>query len=295
MDPIAFTAVIVLLLLVMGGVIFPIWVAKTVNHRPKRTFVDDYFITPFELQVPFENIEFKTFDGVTLRGWWMPGTNRHVILGCSGKDGTKDDLIGIGSALWRAGYSVLLFDCRDRGESDQARRTMGFIEQLDAEAAISYAKNRKPDARLGMLGFSMGAVLAILAAAVDDAVQAVVADSPFTSLDQLVGGRLKAKHIPALPLMPVVNFWNKVLYGYSLQAVRPLDLVSRISPRPILVIHGEKDTLIPLSSAKQIYAHAGEPKYFWQVRGADHCGAYFADRKTYMEKVTAFFLEALIE
>lgn len=144
-----------------------------------------------------------------------------MILGCSGKDGTKDDLIGIGSALWRAGFSVLLFDCRDRGESDRARRTLGFIEQLDAAAAISYAKNRMPDARLGMLGFSMGAVLAIL------------------------------------------------------------------------VIHGEKDTLIPLSSAKQIYAHAGEPKYFWQVLGADHCGAYFADRKTYMEKVTAFFQDHL--
>ena len=66
-----FAAGIILLLLVIGCVIFPIWVAKTVNHRPKRTFLDDYFITPLELQVPFENIEFKTSDGATLGGWWI--------------------------------------------------------------------------------------------------------------------------------------------------------------------------------------------------------------------------------
>ncbi|MFP4532481.1 MAG: alpha/beta hydrolase [Desulfobacterales bacterium] len=289
----AYAAGIIILLLFIGGVVFPIWVVRRVHHRPKRTFLDDYFITPFELQVPFENIEFKTSDGVNLRGWWMPGKNRNVILGCSGKDGTKDDLIGIGSALWRAGYSVLLFDCRDRGESDSAPRTLGFIERLDAEAAISFAKNRMPDGRIGMLGFSMGAVQTILAAATDEAVQAVVADSPYSSLYALVADRLKAKHIPAQPLMPIVNFWNKVLYGYSLQAVRPVAQVNRIAPRPIMLIHGEKDTLIPLASAQQIYTYAGEPKFFWRVEGADHCGAYFADRKTYMEKVVAFFLDHL--
>lgn len=295
MESILFAAGVIILLLVIGGVIFSLYVARTLNRRPERTFLDDYFITPFELQVPFENIEFRASDGAVLRGWWMPGKNRSVILGCSGKDGAKDDLVGIGSALWRAGFSVMLFDCRDRGESDTAPRTLGFVEQLDAEAALQYAQNRMPEARIGMLGFSMGAALAIMAAAENETIQAVVADSPYSSLHALVGDRLKAKHIPAKPVMPVVNLWNQLLYAYSLHAVRPIDKVKRIAPRPILIIHGEKDGLIPLSSAQQIYAYACEPKSFWMVQGADHCGAYFADRKAYMEKVTAFFLEALGE
>lgn len=282
---------IIVLFLIMGGIILPVFVTLSINWRPRKTYLDDYFITPYELQVPFENICFTTSDGITIRGWWMQGRSNNIVIGCSGKDGTKDDLIGVGTAIWRAGHSVLLFDCRDRGESDSAPRTLGYSERLDVEAAVKYAEKRMPGARVGILGFSMGAALAIMAAAEDRNIRAVVADSPYSSLYELVRARLKSKHISAFTVMPLVNLWNRLIYRYSLHEVNPMDQVKKITPRPLMIIHGEMDSIVPVSSAKNIYKNAGEPKELWIVNGADHCGAYFADRKTYMDRVATFFTD----
>src|SRR6056297_171886 len=285
-------ACIIGLLLIMGlGVMLPVYVAWSVNQRPRRTFLDDYFITPYELQVPFENIGFETSDGLILRGWWMQGRSGNIVLGCLGKDGTKDDLIGVGTAIWRAGHSVFLFDCRDRGESESAPRTLGYIECLDVEAAVKYAKQRQPGAKLGVLGFSMGAALAIMAAANDGDIRAVVADSAYNRLYDLVRARVRSTPISVFTLMPLVNLWNRLIFKYSLHAVDPAAKVRRMAPRPLLIIHGAADSIVPVSAAKDIYKNAGDPKELWIVAGADHCGAYFADRKTYMDRVAAFFTE----
>ncbi|MFW5861268.1 MAG: alpha/beta hydrolase [Spirochaetota bacterium] len=291
MEWILFIAGILLLIMV---VVLPVIITVMMNRRPGRSYLDSYYITPFELQVPFENICFTTTDDVTLRGWWMNGSTGSVVIGCSGRDGTKADLIGIGTAIWRSGHSVLLFDCRDRGESDSAPRTLGYSEQLDVEAATRYAKGRMPGAPMGMLGFSMGAALAIMAAAGNGHIRAVVADSPYASLYELVRDRLRSSRIPAAPVMPVVNLFNRLLYGYNLHDVNPSRDVKKISPRPILLIHGELDSVIPVSSVQQVYRKAGDPKELWISQKADHCGTYFMDRQAYMERVAGFFTRHLV-
>ena len=282
------------ILLLITGIVLPVIITVMMNRRPQRSYLDSYFITPFELQVPFENISFTTADGVTLRGWWMNGSTGSVVIGCSGRDGTKADLIGIGTAIWREGHSVLIFDCRDRGESDSAPRTLGYSEQLDVEAATRFANDRLPEATMGMLGFSMGAALAIMAAAGNGHIQAVVADSPYASLFELVRDRLRSTGIPAAPVMPMVNLFNRLLYGYNLHDVNPSRDVQKISPRPILLIHGELDSVIPVSSVQRVYLNAGEPKELWISQKADHCGTYFLDRQAYMERVAGFFTRHLV-
>ena len=282
------------ILVLLIGMIIPVVVTVMMNRRPRRTYLDRYFITPFELQVPFENVSFTAGDGVILRGWWMNGSTGTVVVGCSGRDGTKADLIGIGTAIWRSGHSVLLFDCRDRGESDSAPRTLGYSEQLDVEAAIRYAEGKMPGAAMGMLGFSMGAALAIVAAAANGHIRAVVADSPYASLYELVRDRLRSARIPAFPVMPMVNLFNRLLYGYNLHDMNPAGDVEKISPRPILLIHGEQDSVIPVSSVQQVYQKAGEPKELWISQKANHCGTYFLNRHAYMEKVAGFFTRHLV-
>ncbi len=282
------------ILLLIAGVVLPVIITVMMNRRPQRSYLDSYFITPFELQVPFENVSFTAGDGVTLRGWWMNGSKGSVVIGCSGRDGTKADLIGIGTAIWRSGHSVLLFDCRDRGESDSAPRTLGYSEQKDVDAAIRYVTDRMPGTSMGMLGFSMGGALAIMAAAANGHIRAVVADSPYASLYELVGERLKSTMIPSAPVMPLVNLFNRLLYGYNLHDVNPSRDVKKISPRPILLIHGELDSVIPVSSVQQVYRKAGDPKELWISQQADHCGTYFLDRQAYMERVAGFFTRHLV-
>jgi dipeptidyl aminopeptidase/acylaminoacyl peptidase len=268
-------------------------VSRAVHRSPARTYRDRYFVTPFEARAPFEPVSFRSADGVTLRGWWLARPGNRVVLGCSGLDGNKADLIGIGPALWRAGNSVLLFDCRDRGESDPAPRSAGFLEALDVKAAVGYAGGRVPRARIGLLGYSMGAVACVMAAAELPMVCAVAADSAYASLEMLLASRLRRRHLPAGPILFLSNLYNRLAYGYSLSAVSPLDAVARISPRPLLVIHGGSDSVIPADHARLIFESAGEPKKLWVADGADHCGAYFADREVYCARVAEFFRKAL--
>ncbi len=214
-------------------------------------------------------------------------------MGLAGHRSPKSDLLGIGSGLWRAGNNVLLFDWRSRGQSDIAQHSLAYYELRDAEAAVAYALGRVPGARLGLLGFSMGASVAILLAAREPRVAAVVADSPFTGIAEVVAHAAAQKHLPAKLVVPIADALTRWRYGYRFGAVRPVEAVAAISPRPLLLIHGAADSLIPVSHAHAFYAAAREPKERWIVEGMDHCGGYFADRPVYVARVSEFFAQHL--
>ena len=261
------------------------------NHRTPDAWLAEYTFSPFETQVEgYEEVSFRTADGLRLSGWWLPhpGTRR-VVVGLAGHRSPKVDMLGIESGLWRAGNNVLLFDWRSRGQSEIAQHSLAYYELRDAEAAVSYALERVPDARLGLIGYSMGASVAILLAARTAAVRAVVADSPFTGIAEVVAHGAARLRLPARLVVPMADALTGWRYGYRFGAVRPIEAVSAVSPRPLLLIHGRTDSLIPVSHAHHLFAAAREPKELWIVEGQDHCGAYFADRAGYVERVAVFF------
>ena len=264
-------------------------------HAPRRrTWQDEFIFTPWEVQVPHERVEFAASDGVTLRGWWFPREETdHVVIACTGHRGAKHELLGIGSALWRAGNNVLLFDFRGCGDSDIAPLSLAHNELPDARAAIHFVRERLPSARVGMIGYSMGAAVSILVAADDPTVRVVVADSSFATIHDVIAHAFRRHRLPARPIVELTDLLNRWRHGYPLGAVRPVDAVGRLAPRPILIIHGGDDGITPVENAHRLFSAAGEPKEQWVVDGARHCGAYFADRQMYVERVTAFINRAL--
>lgn len=276
----------------LGGTLGAAWYVSTrVSPVPRRTFIDSYTFTPWELGVPYERVSFSSGDGLRLSGWWLPQERpRGVVVGCHGHGGRKDDLLGIGTSVWRAGYSVLLFDFRGRGESDPWPQTLVSREVDDLRAALAYASGREPGARIGVIGFSMGAAVALLAAAEDERIAAVVSDSAFTSGRDVVahGVRSALRIAPEFLLLAADEVVHR-RHGYRFSQVRPIDAVGRIAPRPVLIIHGEGDTTTPVEHAHRLYAAAGEPRELWVVPGVEHCGAYFCDRPAYCQRVIGFF------
>lgn len=267
------------------------YASARLNSRSPITFYDQYTFSPFETQVAgYEEVTFRTDDGVRLRGWWLPRpeTDR-VIVGLAGHRSPKSDLLGIGSGLWRAGNNVLIFDWRSRGESDVAEHSLAYYELRDAEAAMRYALGRVRGARLGLIGYSMGAAVAVLLAARSPDVRALVADSPFTGIADVVTDGARRLRLPAALIVPLADALTGWRYGYRFDAVRPIDAVAAVSPRPLLLIHGGADTLIPIRHAHEMFHVAWEPKELWIVEGAEHCGGYFVDRPAYVERVAAFF------
>lgn len=268
------------------------YVARVLTDPKRPTPMDEYVMTPFETGVHSEDVRIPTDqEDRTLDGWWFarPETDR-VILGLTGYRGAKSELIGIGSALWRAGFNVLLFDYHGHGSGRGAPVTLAYREVHDVYAALNYALRRVPGARVGVIGFSMGASLAILASASRPEIRAVVADSPFATHAGVVSHNIaRTIRLPGEPFMPVTDYFLARRAGYRSRDVEPLRVVGQIAPRPLLLIHGADDRTIPVQNSKRLYAAAGAPKELWLAEGADHCGAYFLDRQAYCQRVTAFF------
>jgi fermentation-respiration switch protein FrsA (DUF1100 family) len=252
---------------------------------------EDKFVTPWELGIPYEEVSFRTEDGLLLRGWWLPALQaKRTVIALHGHRGARYHCVGIGAALWRRGANVLLFDHRGRGSSEGGLMSLGYFETLDALAAVGYALSRAPEVPVGVIGYSMGASVALIAAARDERVGAVVADSPFASerglLRALLSKQLGALHIPVAAL-------TKRLLPYDPAEVDPLREAAKIAPRATLFIHGLLDKTCPPEDAVRLHDAAGGYKELWLLEGADHCGAYFADRVAYCERVATFLEEHL--
>ena len=168
----------------------------------------DFTFTPWELGVPWEDVTFAARDaGYEVRGWWLPNAkSERVIIACPGYRGNKSELLGIGTALWRAGYAVLLVDFHGHGAQRGEPVTLGFREVADFLGAVDYVTERVPGAQIGAIGFSMGAAVVIQGAAREARVRAVVADSPFATHRDMLAARFRA----IVPLVPPGPSWTSL-------------------------------------------------------------------------------------
>ncbi|MDO5676381.1 MAG: alpha/beta hydrolase [Propionibacteriaceae bacterium] len=267
--------------------------ARALNG-PRRVW-PPYGFTPFEIGLPADDVSFTADDGVRLAGWWFdqPGSDTVVVI-AHGHRGNKSDLLGIGPGLHRAGHTVLVFDFRGSSDSGDGALSLGFHEQRDLAAAVDYAAQRRPDARIAVVGFSGGAATAILTAAKEPRIEALVLDSPFATLTDVVAQAFRGHRVPAAPFVPFVAAANRLLNGYRLRDVRPIDAIAELPPRPILLLHGTQDEIIPYQHALDLQAAAGEGAVeLVTFDGAYHCGGYFADRPGYIKLVDAFLTDAL--
>lgn len=258
---------------------------------PRRPW-PDYRFTPFEVGAPGEDVVLRSADGTRLAGWWFdhPGSERVVIV-CHGHRGNMSDMLGIGPGLWRAGNNVLLFDFRGSGDSDDGPQSLAHYERQDLRAAIDYAVGRRPGARLAVFGFSMGAAVSILEAAADDRIEALVLDSPFADMNDVVATAIRRFRLPPLLLLRLTDWATRLRYGYRFADVQPIDVIDRIPPRPMLLMQGDHDRIIPIEHGRRLAAAARvELQVF---AGADHCEAYFQDRPGYIDRVARWLEQAL--
>lgn len=288
-----------LIVLILAGA----WVviAAVAAHfitRPKpKSYWDGYTYTPWEVGIPFESVRFPTREGLTLAGWLCerPGSPTAIVC-VSGYKQSKADLLGLAKGLWSAGHTVLLLDFRGQWESEgEATLTLGEREPADLQAAADYLTARFPGIRLGVFGFSMGGAVALMAAARDPRWLALVADSAYADQIGVIATNFhRVSHLPAGPFLPLIRGFIRLRAGYDPAAVRPVEVIGQIAPRPVLLIHGEADDYVPFSHAGRLAAAAGPTASLWATPGVFHCGTYFHDRAAYVNRVVAFFSQILL-
>lgn len=260
---------------------------RPLGHAPGR-----------ELGTLIDDVRFRAADGVTLHGWYFghPTPKAALALG-HGFGMTRADLIDLARALRDRGYAVLLFDFRAHGASEGRRSTIGYHEARDMAAAARFL-HRRPDlagCRVGALGMSMGAAAAILGAAREPLIAAVVADSGFATLDSIVAGGLRLLYrLPAFPFAPLIVRFGEALIGAKIGQNRAIDHVGRLAPRPVLIIHGSRDRLVPVADAHALHAAAAHPKELWIAPDTGHARAATRHAADYLDRVDRFFTAALV-
>ena len=239
-----------------------------------------------ENNIPRQEVELTTADGIKLAAWYTPPQNGAVILVAHGYNSSRPEDIYV--MLAKNGYGVLAWDFRAHGQSGGETCSLGYYEQLDAEAALAYTLKQPDVKHIGAWGGSMGAATVILTASKHPEIEAVVSDSAFPSLEDVM--RLNT---PIKIMQPFVLFFGEQFSGAELDQVRPVDEIAKISPRAVFVIDGWEGGAVVMNSPHRIFDAAGEPKQIWAEDGVRHLGMYQNDPIEYEKRVIGFLGEYL--
>jgi len=303
-------------------------ISRPYNHRDPGIFASQL---PTIGDVPAHYLQrplvFQADDGVVLRGDFLAQPHpAPTIIICHGYHISREYLRSTTAYIYAMfGCNLLLFDFRGHGESDRAAISLGNGEVHDLQAAITVA-SQQPETFPGAIvihGFSMGAAVALLTPPRPE-VAAIIADSPYARLDDIlrrfVVNTLTEKNTWWSPLfqrlhvmMPALS-WAiveigalvfRVRFGYPLIArpdrgLKRLEALSNSHPQraypPILLIHGEQDSVIPIAEARSLELQTRALKCeveTYYVKNAEHCGAYQRDPQRYIQVVEQFLLRHL--
>ena len=265
----------------IGGV----YLADGALHPARRNLTEDES-TGFQQRVQamgaqVEDVSITTPDRVRLRGWLIRPARANgdgaVLL--HGLGDNRLGMTGYAQLLLAHRYTVLLPDARAHGVSGGPLATYGLLERYDIHRWVEFLSAKiGPGCTYGM-GESMG--MAQLLQSLDTGTQfcAVVAESAFASFREIAYDRMGQPFhlgpwVGRTVLRPVVEVaflrarWKDKL---NMQEVSPEDAL-RQSHVPVLLIHGQVDSNIPIRHSRRIHEH--DPRtVFWEVPGADHCGA----------------------
>ena len=161
---------------------------------------------------------------------------------------------------------------------------------------MDYLRTR-PDVdpeRIGVLGSSLGAASALLAAAEKLEIKGVVAQIPFTSINEILCHLFKNEiGLSCFPFAHVTKLISELRLGVDFDKVAPVKAIRGITPRPVFLIDEGMDTVLPCNSVETLYVAARDPKMFWMVPDAPHGQAWETAPEEYQKRVLAFWRDTL--
>ncbi|WP_218917962.1 alpha/beta hydrolase [Kyrpidia tusciae] len=192
-------------------------------------------------------------------------------------------------ALHEQGVASLLFDFRNSGESEKDITSIGQFEKGDLLSAIDYAKSLGYK-QIGLIGFSMGAATALMAAPEVNHLRFLVADSPFADLESYLRDHLSIwSGLPNFPFTPLIMGEIPLVTGVDPSNVKPIEAIKQVRDLPVLLIHAVNDDKIPSVNSVRLKETSGSAKTeLWMTPGDRHLGSYLQDPHEYVKKVTDF-------
>ncbi|MEP6693936.1 MAG: alpha/beta hydrolase [Chloroflexota bacterium] len=244
----------------------------------------------------YEDVSFKSTDGLLLKGWWFPVTSADravVIVHGRGANRIKSDFDPqkIAQFLLASRYSVLLFDLRGHGESEGVRYSLGEYEPRDVIGAIDFAQKKAgiDRKRVAIIGESMGGGSAIMTVKADPTIGPVITDSAFADGSTVVGE--VATNYTGLPgwFTPGIVLMSRIFFDLDLSVIKTAEVVRDHPERAWLFIQCENDKTVFRHHGVELKAASANPQTeLWLVPGCDHVKAFDTHTVEWEQHVLAF-------
>lgn len=245
-----------------------------------------------ENNLNFRELTFKSRDGLTLFGRFVPSRNHATILLIHPLGSSNNNMLIYAEFLANAGYGVFMIDLRAHGSSDGDTSTYGLREADDVVGAVDYLLTRLDvnGQKIGALGISLGAQAALRGTLKTDGIRALALEGlgPVALSDH--GGRPKS-------LQRWLNYPFNWIYYHAYEFMiegkdtSVIETIGQIAPRPILLIaSGERDIYF----SRLFFQAANEPKEIWELPDGEHGAAILKDSHSYMQRVVGFFDKTLL-
>ena len=215
--------------------------------------------SPADHGLVYETIWIPTVRGRRLHGWWLPAPRaRSTLVLVHGWGGNAELMMPLAVPLRRAGLNLLLFDARNHGRSDAD--TFSSLPRFaeDLGAAITWLKQRYPRRcnRVAVLGHSVGAGAALFAATRSRDIAAVISIAAFAHPADVTARSLAPLRLPRGVTALVIRYVEWVI-GHRFDFIAPVGSIRRVLC-PVLLVHGQADTLVPVEDARRIFAQADQ-------------------------------------
>jgi len=249
-------------------------------YWPEKTYPAPGYLPGSQLHERY----FPGKSGKRLSGWLLPARtseSKGLVVYCHGTDTNIGEYLEAVEFLPDQGFDLFLFDYGGYGASEGKPFRRGTID--DAHAAIDYAK-ADPLVRgknVALYGYSLGAGVAHVTASERDDVVGVVAESGFTTYRE-IGKKVARENW----FTWTFSLLSRVLV---LKGLDPIEYIDQVTPRPLYLIHGENDEVVPVRMAKQLYEKAYEPKRLWIIKNATHYSPPEVRHPHYERRISGYF------
>jgi uncharacterized protein len=229
--------------------------------------------------------------GYSMKGVFLkPLQTMNTVIICHGVTENKINSMKYARMFERLGFNAVVYDHRRHGESEGKTTSYGHYEKLDLQKVVHAVREEIGDtALLGIHGESMGAATMLLyAGTVENGADFYVSDCAFSNFPKLLE-KIFRDSVPISPkyTLPFANIFLRLRDGYSLSEVNPLKAVVNID-KPVLFIHSEPDSLIPVDMSKQLFDAKQGDKVLKLFEKGEHAKSFNESPLEYEQTVAKF-------
>ncbi|MEK6239411.1 MAG: alpha/beta fold hydrolase [Planctomycetales bacterium] len=255
-------------------------------HPPRVACVGD----PSQHGMKFDDLTLDSH-GARIAAWHIPAErpDRPFIVITHGLGSNKENFLPAAKIAHDLELNVVMLDFRAHGNSEGWATSLGILEAHDVAAAHDWIAKNHPDQPIFAWGNSVGGAAVLRAAADGDLFDKILIDASFSSVRSVAHATTLQRLGPLKePAWQMLRFWGWVWTGVDAERNSSAEALASITDRPVLLIHGDADQVVPHAESFKLRAASGDRAELWLVEGAGHTACMH--REEYPDRLRAFLL-----